>query len=169
MQRKSILAKDAKKENHFETLIKHMTKYKIIKTNLRCFCISIFVLAIYFLIISILLTFFARKDYLYSIRFDDKCLSLSECELIWKLDHDLEAPVFVLFGFEDFYVNHRSVALSVFEEQLIGESQATLKQAKEFCGSQSMLNSDLIKLGHAILDPSDNNFVLINEVLLFFF
>lgn len=164
MERKTSLKLEKKKENHFEVLIKHMTKYKIIKTNLRCFCISIFVLAIYFLVISVVLTFYARSDFLYSVRYDDKCVSLSECEFIWNLDKDLEAPVFILFGFEDFYVNHRSIALSVNEEQLVGESNISEQKLKETCGQNALINEDLIKLGHAVEDPSNDEFIIVNEV-----
>lgn len=164
MERASTLRVDKKKENHLETLIRHMTKYKIIKTNLRCFCISIFILALYFLIMAIVLTLYGGFDYLYSLRFDDKCEDLRECEFIWNLDTDLEAPVFILFGFEDFYVNHRSIALSVDEEQLIGQSSQA-SDLKETCGKNALLNADLVKLGHAEDDPDDEDYVVVKEVM----
>jgi hypothetical protein len=141
-----------------------MTKYKIIKTNLRCFCISIFVLALYFLVMAIVLTFYGGFDYLYSIRFDDKCASLNECEFVWNLDRQLEAPVFLLFGFEDFYVNHRSIALSIDEAQLIGEEFGDEDNLKDTCGKNALFNEDLVKLGHAVNDPEDDQSVLVNEV-----
>ena len=158
--RKSI----KEKENNVEILIRHMTKYKIIKTNLRCFCITIFLLAIYFLVISVLLTVFARGDYLYSVRFDDKCEDLKECTFLWNLEQDLEGPVYLLFGFNNFFVNHRSIALSTFEPQMIGKEVGSDYQLKEFCGEKAMINEDLIKLGHAEIDPSDDTMVLVKEV-----
>ena len=163
LTRKEINEKK-EKENNLEVLIRHMTKYKIIKTNLRCFCISIFVLALYFLIVSILLIVFSRDDYLYSVRFDDKCLNLQDCDFNWNLDKDLQPPIYLLFGFKNFFVNHRSVALSTYEPQLIGSKVGLLNDLREFCGQSSMYNSDLMKLGHAIEDPSDTKYVLINEV-----
>jgi hypothetical protein len=164
MERQSSNNLETKKESQLEKLLRHMTKYKIIKTNLKCFCVSIFVLAIYFLIISILLTLFARKDFLYRIRFDDKCNSLNECDFVWKLDKNLEPPIYILFGFKDFYVNHRSIALSVNEKQLLGTSFEKVSQVKPTCGEHASTNGDLVGLGHADLDPEDEDYVLVNEV-----
>lgn len=153
-----------KKESKLQVAVRYMTKYKIIKTNLRCFCICIFMMALYFLVISVLLTVYARKDYLFKVRVDNQCEDLGECNFDWVLDQDLEAPVYFLFGFEDFFVNHRSIALSTFEPQLTGKEIGTEARLKEFCGVKAMTNENLIALGQAIQHPTKADYIQLREV-----
>ena len=77
-------------------------------------------LGIFFVTFGIILTILSSNVIEYEKRYDDICTD-PNCDITIEITEKMEAPVFLYYGLENFYQNHRKYMKSRDTEQLAGK------------------------------------------------
>jgi LEM3 (ligand-effect modulator 3) family / CDC50 family len=98
--------------------------------NLKQTMICNFILFAVILVFAVILRLTVPDNFIYKIRYDDKCTGVSICRFNIVIKETVKSPTYLYIHFTDFFVNHRKVQKSVSMKQLAGQGDADVDR---FC------------------------------------
>ncbi len=95
-----------------EKIKRFFTRMKILKHNFKITLILIFLSSIYFLIMGIAMSRSIDDLFEFKHQIDDRCDN-GTCEIRFKIHQDVKGPFYIYIQYDNFFLNHRKVMLSV--------------------------------------------------------